>query len=148
MVSVVGLHVVISFHLHLRLRRRCHPPRPYPHPLPPSPPCPTRANPGHTQPHHDPNLRLYFRRDPPIRRCRNPRHPLVLAEVQNPSPMVAVLSSRHSPIWARILLVVPLLPHSFPSPRSQLLLRSPPPETDGVSTLQTLRFNPHVLSLA
>ncbi|XAR73911.1 Very-long-chain 3-oxoacyl-CoA synthase [Bertholletia excelsa] len=94
----MGLHVVLPLHLHLPLRR------PLPHPPPlslPPPPeqetSPSRSPPRPPQPRYGPHLRHNIRRNPPLCRGRDPRHPMVLAPLQDSLSVAPLLPNRNPP---------------------------------------------------
>ena len=145
----MGLHVVIPLHLHSSLS----------HPLNPSPPLtgpysetgsgrPTRPNSGHTQPLDVPHLRHNLRRNPPLRRLRNPRNPLVLAPLQNPIPMAPLFPTRNPTLGSGLLLVLPLLPDPILPHAPHFLHHTTTSQAGLVPALQPLNPHLHLLPLA
>lgn len=145
----MGLHVVLPRRRRYPLRRRrLHSPPPNV-PPPPRPSRPSRPHPRRPQPLHGLNLRHNLRRDPPLRRRGDSRHPLVLAPEQNHLIPVAVLfSARHAPLRARVLLVVHLLPLPLPPPPPHVLHRPPAPAPGVLPRVQPINPAPHLLHLA
>lgn len=145
---IVGLHVVLPLLLHLCLRRPLHLPPPCASTLPSPEAGAARPDSGHTQPRHGPDLRRDLRRDPPLRRCGDPRDAVVLAAVEDAVPVAPLLPARDAADRPRLLLVVRLLPLPLPPAPPDVLLRPPPPRARRLPPPPPIDPRLHVVSMA
>ncbi|QHO19138.1 Elongation of fatty acids protein 3-like [Arachis hypogaea] len=109
---IVGLHVVLPLLFHIPLPPCL--PLPIPPPPPPPPSSSPRPPPRPPQPRLVPPLRHNLRRHIPLRRGRDPRHPVVLAPHEDSLGVATLFPTGHSPLRPGVLLVLPLL--SLPLP--------------------------------
>lgn len=73
---------------------------------------------------------------------------MVLAPFQNPIPMAPLFPSRNPPLGPCLLLVLHLLPLSFPSHVPYNLHNLPNPKINLFSPFQQLHIDDHVISMA
>ncbi|KAJ8431581.1 hypothetical protein Cgig2_025623 [Carnegiea gigantea] len=146
---IMGVHLVLP----RNLSRPLHPhiPHPPPPPLPPPPAAaahPTRPDPGPPLPRDGAHLLHHLRRNPPLRRRRDPRHTVVLAaEQDHPNPMAPLFSTGYSPIGPGLLLVIHLLHLAVPPPPPNPLQPPPPPQPPNPPPPQPLLTDLHMLLL-